>query len=189
MIIPAGFGQVTWIMGGDGLPLGGVCTLGFQNAAGDTASEAATKCAFHWADQIMPELSQDVTLLSAKVKLGPNATGPEATIGHVEAGHQIDSAVPPNVAILVRKLTALGGRSNRGRMFVPGLPDPDVLGTGIIATTPHTALEGAFDNLFAALTFEELIPVLFHTESSDPTPLLSVTVEQRVATQRRRNRR
>ena len=60
--------------------------------------------------------------------------------------------LPQNVAVLVRKLTGLGGRKNRGRCYMPTVCKESEIGsTGIINTAGMTSLQGAADAWFSGL--------------------------------------
>lgn len=100
-------------------------------------------------------------------------------------------ALPPNCAVLVRKLTAAGGRRGRGRLYMPGLPDSLCNAIGTITAGTVTSLQGDFDSvqtqLLAISGVEDL--VLFHdTAPFDPTPITEFVVQTKIATQRRRLR-
>lgn len=106
-------------------------------------------------------------------------------------GVQAGSAVPPNTAHLVRKLTAGGGRRNRGRMFIPGVSEANVNAVGDLSAGAQTALNTAADQMLANLlaTSQIIDVVLFHESSPfTPTSITDLQVQPRVATQRRRLR-
>lgn len=96
----------------------------------------------------------------------------------------------PQVALLVRKLTGVRGRENRGRNYWPGMVyESDVDQAGVINTAQRNGFQGFFDAWYSALNTLECEPYLLHTASSDPTLILGFDVDAVVATQRRRLRR
>lgn len=107
-----------------------------------------------------------------------------------------DSAVglTINTALLVRKNTGLGGRKNRGRMYVPGIPAGQLSDAGIIngswianRQTGWNAFETALTNTATTGVFA---PVVLHSQAADgsPTSITSFTVDNVPATQRTRMR-
>lgn len=137
---------------------------------------------------------------------------PSAIAGGVGTG----AVAPPNVAYLFRKITTRGGRRGRGRWFVPGVQeahvDADGLLTSGIVATYNTAAAAYLTALAAAAGAGEkpVIPILLHNNSSStarstspgsvtvtvtqgaagplPDVITSMTLDARVATQRRRLR-
>lgn len=102
------------------------------------------------------------------------------------------SSLPNNCAYLVRKLTASGGRRNRGRMFIPGVPEGNVIANGEITsawrTTVQTALSNFYASIFGLANVDDL--VLFHDSAPfTPTVITDLVLQNKIATQRRRMRR
>lgn len=78
-----------------------------------------------WAEHLMPNLSGDLTLLSAVCAGLASESSPigvfvpsSPVLGSVTA-----ASLPNNVAYCISKYTGLRGRSFRGRMFIPGIPE------------------------------------------------------------------
>jgi hypothetical protein len=108
------------------------------------------------------------------------------------AGAGTAAQIPVNGSILVKKNTASGGRRNRGRLFMPPVYPAEGLvdSIGIIAAPAVTNLTGRFSSFYNQLIIGLTQPVLFHSEAPfTPTPIISFTVENLLATQRRRMRR
>lgn len=111
-------------------------------------------------------------------------------------GTSTDDKLPQNCAMLVRKNTALGGRRNRGRFFIPGmLTEEGVNNVGIIGSSDRGAYQGGIDSFFAELTTSTpaLPMVILHNTGGvspiiDPTVVVSLTVDSTISTQRRRLR-
>jgi len=104
--------------------------------------------------------------------------------------------LPMNVAILIQKRTAFAGRKNRGRFYVPAVPNTSVNGAADPNGLTASALSGAqtmADTFFAQLTDSDdgdpLHPVILHpTPSTTVTQVTSFSVQGRLATQRGRLR-
>lgn len=120
------------------------------------------------------------------------ATGPvtgETTLRVTGTG--TGSPLTPNTSVLVKKLTARGGRKGRGRMFVPGMcvSEIDVDENGIISTPDLADIQLQWSDFLADLQTSVCLPYLLHSDSTLPDEITSLVVEPLVATQRRRLRR
>lgn len=115
-----------------------------------------------------------------------------------EASTSGSTSLTVNTARLVTKLTGVGGRRNKGRMYLPAPIESVVNVDGSITnqstTDQQTNADGYFDDLIALGSIQAL--VLFHSYDSEdppvplptPTQLTSFRVESKCATQRRRMR-
>jgi hypothetical protein len=121
--------------------------------------------------------------------MGPDDTGPSALHSAVEPGAGDSAAAPPNVSVLVRKNTALGGRKGRGRMYIPGVAEADSDGAGVMSSVRQAAWQAQADTFLVAAALGGLAGVVLHEDATTPTPIISLAVDGRVATQRRRLRR
>lgn len=193
MNIPTGTAQVNFVFTGDGLPNGAQCTLGVSvDIFSGTPGDAAVACRDAWMDNLLAIQSPAVTFSEVLVKFGPTATGPSAALVVNSPGTDAGDADSPNVALLVHKQTEFGGRTGRGRMYMPGVPAPDVFVDGTINSTYRAAALAAFSGFYTDLTTANLPPLLLHGENSPvstPLPITDFLVDGRVATQRRRLRR
>ena len=95
----------------------------------------------------------------------------------------------PQVAYLIKKLTALGGRRNRGRMYLPGANESKVDGSGNVSSAFVTTLQTAFDNFMTDLGAADIGFVILHSDGGTPTDITGGIAEPKVATQRRRLKR
>ena len=140
MIIPDGTAQANLLFTGSGVPTGAQITLGLSvDTFVGTPTDAAAVVIDAWDDSnIENQLVNQVALTGVLVKFGPNATGPAAQVSANIPGASTQDGVTPNVSVLVQKNTGLGGRSGRGRFYIPGLPESTVLSSGIIG--PSTAV-------------------------------------------------
>ena len=193
MEIPDGYAQINWHFTGAAVPTGAQCTLGLNvTGVGVTAQEVADEVGPLWSTWILATQSSALTLVSASVKFGPVATGPSAEVAIGDAGTNSATAEVPNVALLVQKVTAAGGRAGRGRFYVPGMAGDVFASNGVSGGGTQAVQQTAFDNFHAALITSGFSPVLLHSVGAPitvPTPITSFQVSGLAATQRRRLRR
>jgi hypothetical protein len=100
---------------------------------------------------------------------------------------------PPNTSMLVKKTTLLVGKKYRGRAYVPliSLVEADVDNVGMIDSTVRGVIQGGWNDFITKIgtdvaNFERF--VLLHEGLTAPTTIETWTVENQVATQRRRLR-
>lgn len=113
---------------------------------------------------------------------------------HVVVGSQSGETPPVNVAILVKKNTSMGGRFNRGRMYLPpySMAEGSISKLGVLDPTQKADLQDRCDAFYGILEADVDVDMrLLHyprtaDPTPDPTPLTSLIVDNIVATQRRR---
>lgn len=197
-IVPPGFADVTliWTQTGDNEPF--FSTFGVELAAGVTDPVAvANNVNGIWQSAWTPaSMSNQGVFVGTRVTLGSDGPDPGATGESLVnvAGTSSSAHLPSNCAALSRKITSLGGRRNRGRMFLPSLylNEGNVDQNGIIAGAALTSMRTQQDAFLTGLQGSALIDnmVIFHSAApATPTPVIDVTIEQKIATQRRRMRR
>lgn len=97
-----------------------------------------------------------------------------------------------NTTYLVKKGTALGGRANRGRWYLPFVREANVSDTGVLtaATVTFLSLGCAefLDNLETSVPLFYSGMCLLHASGATPTPVSAITPAALCATQRRRLR-
>lgn len=193
MTIPTGYAQATWFFGGGGMPLGGAITAGLDiGGAVGTPLELATGLFGAFGGTVMNQVSSEITLTGCRVKFGPDETGPSAEFNGAVAGANTGECSPPNVTFLVRKLTALGGRSGRGRWYIPGVRETSVGEDGVLQEGSVTFMQAELDDFLVAVGALNTNLVVLHQPGAPlttPTPLTALQCDSRVATQRRRLRR
>lgn len=194
MIIPSNYAQVNFIFGGAALPLGAEFTMGMDiNGYGGSASDLAEDCATAYVDNLINYNSDQVEFLSTHVKFGPNDTGAQGDFSANETGGTSGAPLEPAVAVLVQKVTAHGGRSGRGRFFLPGFLDSISTSGGVIGGTELTALQTDVTAFLNDLSAFGGGPVVLHAPGphggDSPWPITNLVVSSQVATQRRRNRK
>lgn len=194
MVIPAGFAQVNFIHTGSSVPTGAEWTLGISlpNTATDPAVVADDISAIWLASGLRGLMTTGVVLATILVKFGPDATGASAEETVNLSGNIGSPGIQPGTALLVKKLTLVGGRAGRGRLYFPGLPEGDVESDGRIGVDYLAAAQSAFSAFRVAMNTALLTPVVLHSALSPlstPTPITQFSVQPLAATQRRRLRR
>jgi hypothetical protein len=120
------------------------------------------------------------------------ATGPTlGTSATTVVGSASLATAPPQVAMILAKHTARGGRMGRGRCFLPPIwiAENNLDASGIWATSNLTTVQAFFTSLLTALLASDCPPVLLHSDGSTPDAITSWTLEPACATQRRRMKR
>lgn len=190
MIIPAGFSHCSIFWAGTGLPLGAATTFGINNLLDQPAEDVATIVANAITNStLVGNLVNTVTTTTIRVKNGPNDTGEfhEGTMTIV--GGNSNPGMPPNVAYLIKKSTLTGGKRGRGRMYLPGVPEAAVDVAGTVAGATVSAINTDLGALLADLISVDCPMTLLHSDSGLPSTVSALTIDGKVATQRRRVRR
>jgi hypothetical protein len=188
MLIPDGYGQVNIKFTGVGAPLGAQCTFGVQFVGTPVSlTDLAQDISDAWDARIMPQLSSAISHTSTLLKKGPNDTGAFVEVPGGGAGAGAATGVTPQVCHLISKITNHGGRSGRGRMYLPGLLEGNVDAAGIINPTTVANVSAAFALLLSDLETTLTSPmVLLHGETSPATgPYIveNMICQSKVATQ------
>lgn len=189
LLIPPGFAQASlrWSLTGD--PEVMISTVGIGvNGPGQTeADDLADAWIASWP---AANMFSQYTFLGVVLRVGQDG-GPPIIVEapRSQVGTATGNPLPQNCTVLVRKSTSTGGRSGRGRMYLPpyGLSESFVDSKGMIEPATVAVLQTAV----SAALFGTVDPVLLHDEASPvtaPSPLSAVTVDTRIATQRRRLR-
>lgn len=134
-------------------------------------------------------LDSECTIGPVEVAIGQDGDPPILGIASTTVGGTaVGSVVTPNVAVLIKKRTALGGRKNQGRWFLPWcLPENAVDEIGLISGSTVNGLQAAMNAVLAAATSANLPFVILHrTDPGVPPQVTALTVDNLVATQRRR---
>lgn len=109
-------------------------------------------------------------------------------------GEDTGAQPPPNVALLVRKVTEGRGRRRQGRMFMPAmLSETAIDPNGQVQASALTYLQGRMDGFLGDLEDGGLSMRILHNDEGQsavppPTEVTALRVEPKVATQRRRLR-
>lgn len=196
-IIPPGYAQVFWRfrVAGDNeemLTSMGVRTVGAPVDPDDLANEMAGA----WtASLAMSDLHTSYTFIGTRVYIGQDGDPIVAERLVNLAGTGGNLPLPNNCAILAQKRSALGGRRNRGRMFIPAgyLPESGVDGAGVLAAGTLGAIQANLDQLLNEIenvqTTTDQAVILHSSNPSTPTQITSLICATKIATQRTRMRR
>lgn len=187
MRIPVGYAHVSHVFVGGAVPQGAIVTYGIAWPAVDPVTDATIVHGL-FGGEFLPLLNNSVTLAKTVIKQGPVATGP--TYEHTDPieGDQSGEPEPPQVCYLMKKRTALGGRLNRGRFYLPGTQTSHVDLDGTVDGGQLGALTTAALNLLAGLALADMPMVVLHGGTSLPTPVTQLLADPKVATQRGRLR-
>jgi len=190
MIIPVGYAQVNHFFDGAAAPRGAQITYGIDNTGSSlSAADVASAANDAWAATGLTLQVSDIRFFQTKAKLGPNSTGIEAVFSDPTAGTRVQDPTTPQVTVLGIKNTALGGRKQKGRMFVPGVAEEDVDGSGIVSSAAIGSWNTAFADLLTNLSTNAIPMVLLHTDATAPTAVTSIVLSNLASTQRRRLRK
>lgn len=202
--LPADFAHCLLGFTGTAAPTGAAITFGVGDTAGNTSPTAiATTIISLWGTHIDSLTSNQLTFSSCRVKKGPMEDGPFAELATANVGGQSGDSTQPNTTWLVRKITNLGGKMGQGRMYVPGVGDSIIDQGGTITSANRTSYEAAWSAFFAAINSAGYPMMLLHTfgdyvnskgqtvvvPARGPSQVTALTVDSKVATQRRRLRR
>lgn len=195
MEIPAGYAQITLGFSGAMAPTGAAVVYGVlwdEEFPSSFMSEALDEAVAAFGTRFMPAITNQLTLSSALIKVGPNVTGPSLEKGYSVTGGSGNVGGYPGACYLLTKRTAFGGRAGRGRMFLPGVPEATIEPGGLLTSGTATAMTTAATNWLADHATNAVPVVLLHNAGSpltEPTPVTEMACSARTATQRRRNRR
>lgn len=126
-------------------------TLWFTQVAGNydatALNDLAAKVDTVWQGEVMPHLSQDLVYrgIVAYAQHSDVAPAINFPVPPVAGGRGV-RAVPNNVAWCIQLRTAFRGKSGRGRNYIPGLADEDVVNNALNQTIAD-ALVGAYSSL------------------------------------------
>jgi hypothetical protein len=166
------------------------------NAAIDAAvTNAILDVVENWATTLlMPNTSEDLELTTITGRDLTTITGGlvERPLGTPVVGGQPSPALPNNVALCVTLLTALAGRSYRGRSYMPGLAEGFVTLSEISSATAAVYADN-YVTLVDDLSTEgyELVVTSFQAGgvprvTAVSTPVVAIGVNTTVDSQRRR---
>jgi len=190
VVIPSGFAQASFDFVQVDAPFTQTCTLGVdvQGFAGD-GPDACAALYLAWQNSFLAHQNASVRLSAVRIKYGPTATGPSFETTGESVGGQSGNPASSNVAYLIHKNTALGGRQGRGRLYIPGVTESFINAGGSVDSTMFPNLSGDCGDFFADLIAADLPPMLLHGDALAPTDILNFEPDPRCGTQRQRMRR
>lgn len=197
MPTPAGYADISVKLVCLNLTRPAYLTFGVNPTSTDPATVAnQVKGAWLALNSANSRLDSDVTATEFIARCGQD--GAEDLVGSVTntapGGLTSTLSPTPNVAVLVHKRTARGGRRGRGRLFFPWcVSETQLEENGQLNSTAITGMQTAMNNFLGFLTTGDTPMVVLHTESSDPLKpagppnvVTSLVVDPLVSTQRRR---
>jgi len=140
-----------------------------------------------WETNVLPLQSNAITLNS--VTLRDSDANVFVSSQSPAQGGASSEMEQPQVAVLVKKLSTIGGRANKGRMYIPGVPGAALVPEGVMASGVQATWQNGFDNFFASLGATDVGMFILHSGVAFPTSVSSLQVSPVVATQRRRGPR
>lgn len=172
-----------------------ICTVGAETTA-STAQNRTDSCDYafdNWRDNVIPNMANTYSIVGVDGVFG-SASGDitHTSTAAANNGGSASAPLPQNCAVLVRKNSGVGGRANRGRLYVPGPAEGTISSTGVIDATPLAAWQTAFNNFLLGFPIDPLVgdAVIFHSDVAlPPTVITDFRVDSVIATQRRRLRR
>lgn len=194
MILPVGFANTRFVWACAGVTDEMGFSIATENNGVDSPQAVATDLATAFIAEFIPTAASQFV---GWTFLGTRTTH-NSLAGLIQADHQtaiVGTASAPghtcNTGYLVKKLTSLGGRKNRGRLFPPpfNLAESEVAVSGHITPAAVATQIVAWGDYHDALIAADHVPVLLHSDPADaPTPITEFVPQGLAATQRRRMR-
>lgn len=194
MLIPESYGQVNLIFSGQAVPTGAQVTIGIGlvDSTESLTDAAAVVSGAISAANFESIIENDSQLDGFLLKLGPNDDGPSGFFSHVTVGDAGSEGTAPNVAALVKKITNVGGRQGRGRLYWPFVMQSWIDDGGNIGGAETGTITNCWTDFADGLSAAGYSAVLLHAESSPSKPphqIEGFLCDGLAATQRRRLRR
>lgn len=187
IVIPDGFVQATLNYDAPTRSGSAATVLGFAKPGDLDLVDIASQIWGAWEAHLKPVTHQAWTLRDV---VAVTETSGGVSIGGPLTGSRTGELSPPNVTVLMKKSSAARGRATRGRTYWGGhLNDGDVYDDGSLAPTRRDTLLTAYTDFFDTISVDGINQVILHnTGAVAPTAVTSISVESKVATQRRRLR-
>jgi hypothetical protein len=181
--------ELTYALNVAGVPSAAVAQEAIDDFQGDFVTFLAAR------------LDTAVTIGQPSIRLGDGSTTPFEAVGSAapSVGGNGATVVPPNVALLMKKTTGLGGRNNHGRSYLPFcLDQTSVLENGTVLVATLGVFNGIATTFLADLVADGIPMVIPHkafnvplaphyvTAVSTGPAVIGYGAESIVGTQRRR---
>jgi hypothetical protein len=198
IIIPVGYGNavLTWHVPERANPVSS--TFGFGFNPGSTALEVADSLYDAATGSTGPcnatKMYSDQQFLGVKVTM--NIGGTLFINEHVQTvtgsvTRPADTETLNSTSLIIKKLTGVGGRANRGRAYTPllAIPSTALSSDGTIANTPRGQATEWWESFRTAAAGDEILLCVLHSHADDePTAIANLQCGVKVGTQRRRLR-
>lgn len=183
--IPAGYVSVAFLHRFDGRFDEAICTCGFEKPDGFSHT-AATALSTTWKTNVVPWLTANVQYIGLRVS---EAAGTLDEVSEAQHGAASSAPAPPNIAALVKKVTGVPGKKNRGRIYLPGIPKAELNDLGFLSSAQLSGLQSSLNDWYTDLIAADWVPVVLHSlVGVTPTSVTSFQLQQQCATQRGRLR-
>lgn len=193
-VVPPGFSNVRFVFSCAGVtePMGfslgcSSITVGTPSAILDVMRDAFDATIWAAGAAVGNQWTWVQTDITMMGESGPVlASAPENQAGDLTAFN-----IPAQCCALITKQTALGGRRNRGRTYLPAgwLFENEVGADARITGSAAGALQTRFNNFRANVNLEDVQLYLFHSTSPlSPTEIIGFSASTLLGTQRRRIR-
>ncbi len=181
-----------------------IITYAVNNSGGKSPQQIADALQVEFNEQWLGAIDSNVTLLPPEIAEGDGSNVPAIAIASGGSATCTNAFVSPSpqIATLFKKVTGLGGKKNRGRIYFPWLtPANEIDEAGTIAPSFVSAFQGAATTWLGELLTDQSLAmhIANKTLATDPVthkpyvthigmgPIVnSLVVESSVATQRRR---
>lgn len=191
-VLPPDHIEVSYLLEGPGKGAGSVVTAAFGlelNTFGDASMLGSIVDQF--IPRFQPLMVNTWRIAGGRSRWNTNNVIVLAEVSRNAVGAIASAGVPNNCAVLARKQTNLGGRQNRGRVYLPGQPEGNVNDEGVMLPGAlgnwQTAAAAWLANSNAIVGITGM--VILHTAVGvAPTLVQSMSVSDLMATQRRRMR-
>lgn len=195
-IIPPGFAQYIMPITRAGDPDAYAVTWAndVDLSAAPTLQEYVNEIQADFVTKWTSSFPNDCTIGPVTMRFGQDGGDPLVLIASTTGtGTNNTDFLPQNAALLVQKRSLLGGRRNRGRLFMPVLTEGAVNEVGQLSPTQLTSYQNVANSWLSSYNneigaFGDMV-ILHSSGDSTPTPVTSLVVQGTIATQRRRLRR
>jgi hypothetical protein len=197
LVIPPDFFQAFIPYRHSGLARAAAVTIGIGTAPGvDDPQTVADDLLAAWESVWATPTDSQVTV--GPVSLYFDQAGARGSVQGGDTFQGTNNAgdtTPPQVAMILNKVTARVGRPGRGRMYLPWTAgDGDVTETGVLTGAAQPVFQAFADQIISAMDTarEGMYPVILHNEGvpggTTPSLITAFRVGNRSGTQGRRNR-
>lgn len=153
---------------------------------GETAASIAAMVENDWPGAWNAVQSEDFEYTSVEAReMVP--TGMAVSVGSSEVGQITSQSVPPGTALCVTWSTLLGGRSHRGRSYIPGITVGQIDSTSSQWANSGNDLQDAANQWLTNASNDGLVPVVYSALHQSYQAITSGTIKTQIASQRRRN--
>lgn len=189
--IPTGYLEATYVWQQTGIQREMVNVMGHEVPGAVTNPDVMALTLFDfWSLALKGQQSTSFIFQRVEVRVGNDGDPLLGSFTGSTVGTGGINALPVNTSVLVTKRTAVGGRRNRGRMFLPGFCDESNVGpNGLMTVAELNSIQAAIIEWYDDLVAAGWAPYILHADPLDaPTEITGLQANQLLATQRRRMR-